>query len=376
MSFQDLYIGLPPDEAPAVFSLLQAIELSEADDDSEDNGVFYPLGGWGTIRDALLHACKSSGVNLSFKTKVSAIRVENGVCTGVECQSTTADGSWGPNGEPPGAATAIARDGMFLIDADCVICNADLTAAEALLPAGVRRSGYSERSEISSASTRNRTDLNVDGRQWRFSSSTITFLFGLDMRYDELTHHNVFLGDDASWNGLFDAAAFESWGSRPKDATFHFYVHAPSRTDSGAVGVETDDAIMVLVPVPPIDERLQGSALDAAVLRQTRRARSGVISAFEKAGLHDFESHIVCERVRTPPGWRNSYGLRRGAVFGLSHSLNQLSLLRPSRRHPGIRGLHWVGASTRPGNGVPLVLIGAEKVAAEALQDLQSVRLP
>ena len=66
----------------------------------------------------------------------------------------------------------------------------------------------------------------------------------------------------------------------------------------------------------------------------------------------------------------NQYALRRGAVFGLSHNLAQLSLLRPARRHPGARGLHWVGASTRPGNGVPLVLIGAELAAAEALQDL------
>ena len=32
--------------------------------------------------------------------------------------------------------------------------------------------------------------------------------------------------------------------------------------------------------------------------------------------------------------------------------------------------MHWVGASTRPGNGVPLVLIGAMKTAEEALADL------
>ena len=69
-------------------------------------------------------------------------------------------------------------------------------------------------------------------------------------------------------------------------------------------------------------------------------------------------------------GMHDKYALRRGAVFGLSHNLAQLSLLRPARRHPGARGLHWVGASTRPGNGVPLVLIGAELAAAEALQDL------
>lgn len=127
---------------------------------------------------------------------------------------------------------------------------------------------------------------------------------------------------------------------------------------------------MVLVPVPPIDERLSAQELEIAIEQQRTRARAGVIAAFERAGMQGFESHIVCEQVRTPQGWRDAYSLRRGAVFGLSHGLDQLSLLRPARRHPGVRGLHWVGASTRPGNGVPLVLISAEKAVSEALKDL------
>ena len=79
-----------------------------------------------------------------------------------------------------------------------------------------------------------------------------------------------------------------------------------------------------------------------------------------------FAGHVVHEQVRTPLEWRDKYALRRGAVFGLSHNLAQLSLLRPARRHAGAHGLHWVGASTRPGNGVPLVLIGAELAASIA----------
>ena len=51
--------------------------------------------------------------------------------------------------------------------------------------------------------------------------------------------------------------------------------------------------------------------------------------------------------------------------------LPQLALFRPARRHgPSARGLFWVGASTRPGNGVPLVLIGAQKVARDALASI------
>ena len=43
----------------------------------------------------------------------------------------------------------------------------------------------------------------------------------------------------------------------------------------------------------------------------------------------------------------------------------------PGARHGLVRNLHFVGAATRPGNGVPLVLISAEQTAADVLEDLE-----
>lgn len=58
-------------------------------------------------------------------------------------------------------------------------------------------------------------------------------------------------------------------------------------------------------------------------------------------------------------------------MFGLSHDLLQLSILRPGPRNPqGIRGLYHVGASNRPGNGVPLVMVGARLLAELVERDL------
>lgn len=48
--------------------------------------------------------------------------------------------------------------------------------------------------------------------------------------------------------------------------------------------------------------------------------------------------------------------------------MNQLSLLRPGHQHPTVNGLWFCGASSRPGNGVPLVLIGARQTAANVLK--------
>ena len=76
--FQDLYIGLAPQDAPSVFSLLQAIELAPIGDEESDSGIFYPLGGWGNVREALLEAVESSGVDCRWNTKVEQVLVSEG----------------------------------------------------------------------------------------------------------------------------------------------------------------------------------------------------------------------------------------------------------------------------------------------------------
>ena len=44
---------------------------------------------------------------------------------------------------------------------------------------------------------------------------------------------------------------------------------------------------------------------------------------------------------------------------------------RPASKDARITGLYFVGASTRPGNGVPLCFIGAKLTAERVLRDLR-----
>ena len=46
-----------------------------------------------------------------------------------------------------------------------------------------------------------------------------------------------------------------------------------------------------------------------------------------------------------------------------------LPVFRPPNRDPKVGGLYFVGASTRPGNGVPLCLISAKLTAERVLKD-------
>ena len=367
-TFQDLYIGLAPSDAPSVFSLLQAIELAPTGDLESDSGVFYPLNGWGTVRDALLAACEDSGVTCHWNTKVEEVLISEddqddgsgvrGVRVAPSPPPSHGDASFvhdpadefARRGEPPSSAPdAPSPDAPSILMADSVIINADVATAEAsLLPARLRRSAYRERSEVdrgvpaADSSDADVRESLVRAGGWRYSSSTVSFYFCLDRRYETLRHHNVFLGPSRAWEGLFDATEYATWDERLANGPLHFYVHAPARTDPTVVDLPSDDAIMVLVPVPPLPEGLSTQAVEAATERIVTCARAAVISTFEVAGMDEFGEAIVDERVRTPPGWRDAYGLRRGSVFGLSHPLEQLrcALSRPQhkpRMHPRLQ---------------------------------------
>jgi phytoene desaturase (3,4-didehydrolycopene-forming) len=126
---------------------------------------------------------------------------------------------------------------------------------------------------------------------------------------------------------------------------------------------------MVLLPVANIQQRVGNADYDALVAA----GRQLVLDTLAAAGVDLQQQHIVKEMVREPAQWASAYALEHGAAFGLSHGLTQLALFRPGCVDPdGPKGLYFVGASSRPGNGVPLVMMGAkltaERVLAEAGQ--------
>jgi len=202
-------VGLPPAEAPAVFSLLQAIELEEQGDDGAPLGVYYPTGGFGTFRDALLAACEAAGVELRFGTRVAAVEVEEGQVVGVRLakasgSATAGEASGGGRGGGGG-------EGGELLGAGCVVVNADVAAAEgALLAPHLRRSRYDELSEVGAGDGPLETGearaaavagaatagegVGVGGvlaaaasavrgedRPWRYSTSSVTSLFYISL---------------------------------------------------------------------------------------------------------------------------------------------------------------------------------------------------
>jgi len=305
-TFQNIYVGQSPFDAPAFFSMIPAIELTE--------GSFFPKGGIFSVVENLKAEAIRSGVKFYFDKEVSGIEVNRARAKGV---------------------TLVGGE---VIGADLVIANADLPYIYRELLPDKGRSGRMEK--------------------MKYSCSAMVFHWGLDKRYPQLSHHNVFLNDG------FRTGLKVIFKEKSADPNPSFYVHAPVRTDPSAAP-ENHDTLSVIVGIGHLDET---RSQDWNSLR--RISREAVIGRLKKAGLNDIEEHIKHEICYTPRTWESAFHVSRGSVFGsLSHSLFQMGYFRPHNRHGKYKNLYFVGGSTHPGNGIPLVLLSAKLTAERILKE-------
>ena len=305
-TFQDVYMGLSPFEAPATFSMMSYTELA--------HGVWYPKGGMYSIVGALVEIAQAAGVEFVFETTVQRIEVDGDRASGV-----------------------VLEDGQVL-RADAVLANADLPYVyQSLLPAS-RRAERMDRK--------------------RYSCSTISFFWGVDKRYDALPPHALFLADDyrANFDSIIDELGLPANPS--------LYVHAPSRLDP-AMAPPGQDTLTAIVPVGHLSEN---GSQDWVAIRE--QARQDVFRRLSLLGITDLEDHIKFEVNYTPLSWRKRYNLARGSTHGLAHNLTQLGYFRPANRHPDYHNLYFAGASTRPGTGLPTALVSSRLAAGRVLDDL------
>lgn len=305
-TFQDVYMGLSPFEAPATFSMMSYTELA--------HGVWYPAGGMYSIVEALVQIAEQAGVEFIYGVAAEQIAVNGTKTNGV-----------------------LLDDGQTLM-ADAVIANADLPYVyRELLPPNGRKSRMEHK---------------------RYSCSTISFFWGVDKVYDELPPHTLFLADDyrANFDSIIDDLGLPDNPS--------LYVHAPARLDA-AMAPAGEDTITAIVPVGHMD---RDGEQDWPAIRS--RARQKVFRRLELLGITDLEKHIKFEVNYTPLSWQKRYNLVKGSTHGLAHNLTQLGYFRPANRHAKYHNLYFTGASTRPGTGLPTALVSGRLAAERVLDDL------
>ncbi len=305
-TFQDIYMGLSPFDAPATFSMMPYTEIA--------HGVWYPRGGMYRVVGALMEIARRAGVEFAFDTGVKRIEV---------------------NGR---RAKGLILEVRQRLEADGILANADLPYVyRDLLPPDGQAEQLARK---------------------RYSCSVISFFWGLDRPYEGLGPHTLFLADDLRAN--FDEIIHDlTIPSNPS-----LYIHAPARLDP-AMAPAGEDTLIAIIPVGHMSER-QDQDWRALI----KKARQAVFRRLETLGINDLEAHIKFETCFSPLSWRKRYNLVKGSTHGLSHNLMQLGYLRPSNRHQRYHNLYFVGASTHPGTGLPTAMVSARLAAQRMIEDL------
>jgi phytoene desaturase len=304
-TFQDVYMGLSPFEAPATFSMMPYTELA--------HGVWYPKGGMYQVAEALAHLAREAGVEFVFNSTVEQVEVQERSARGVR------------------------MDGQ-LLEVDAVLANADLPYVyQNLLPQD-GQAGKLDRK--------------------RYSCSVISFFWGMDKPYEALPPHTLFLADDYR----------ENFTSIIRDlglpANPSLYIHAPARLDPSMAPAGQD----TLIAIVPVGHMSANGEQDWSAIRD--QARGHVFRRLRTLGINDLEEHIKFEVNFTPLSWRKRYNLAKGSTHGLCHNLTQLGFFRPDFQHARYCNLYFVGASTRPGTGLPTAMVSGRQAAQRMMGDL------
>jgi len=270
-------------------------------------GVYFPKGGMHAVPPALAGAADKHGVRFCYGTEVTRVEVVGG------------------------RAVAVHTAAGERIPADVVVLNPDLPVAyRDLLPASV-------------------TPRRV--RRLRYSPSCFLLLVGSRATYAQTTHHTIHFG--RAWKGVFRELIDE----RRLMGDPSILVTNPTYSDP-ALAPSGRQSYYVLAPTPNLDAGIDWAPIGP-------RYRDELVGHLERMGYVGFGDAIEVEHATTPADWA-ARGMERGTPFAAAHTFFQTGPFRPTNVAPKVAGVVFAGSGTRPGVGVPMVLLSG-RLAAERI---------
>lgn len=175
---------------------------------------------------------------------------------------------------------------------------------------------------------------------------------GVDKEYPNLAHHNFFFSKELKLN--FDNIFHNHTLS--EDPTI--YLVAPMRTDPSQ-GPKGHEIIKILPHISVVDPDRPFTKEDY------ERFETHILEKLERMGLKDLRKHIVTKELWTPETIQQTYYSNQGAIYGVeANKKMNMGFKTPKASHV-YDNLFFVGGSTNPGGGMPMVVLSGQQVVKQ-----------
>ena len=269
-------------------------------------GVYYTRGGNHQIARGFVRAAQKLGVTFRTETDVIQAKVKDGLIR------------------------EVITHGEESIQGDVFILNGDLlTQVPRLLDSSDRPS---------------LTDRKING--YEPSISAFVILAAQNCRLP-LHHHHVFFGEDPK-KEFSDIFQHSRYGDDPT-----IYLCTSSKTDPDIS--PQGDNIFILINAPPLNKGGK-AALDK------KNVEERIYMGLNQRGIN-LRKGLTASEIVDPSLIAERFYAYRGTLYGPASNRGRDAFLRPFSRLGNIPNLYFVGGSTHPGGGSPMVVLGGQNVA-------------
>ena len=268
------------------------------------DGYFNVEGGMYKIIEGLVKELEKENVRIIYNTEIKDFIAENGQLTALIDQNNR---RW---------------------TSDIIVINSD---------AAVFRGSVFKRKNFSPE--------KLDKKSW--TMGPLTIYLGIKCKLPMVHHHNYYLGDNFK---EYADKVFKSPDSLQKP---YYYVNVLSKHNPDCAPANAE-SLFVVCPVPDLRFKPDWSDRDEIV--------DSIIEDFSGRIGKNIMPEIVSRTVYTPEDWQNQFNLHRGSGLGLSHDMLQIGGFRPKNFDEEFKNVFYVGASTIPGTGLPMVMISSKLV--------------
>lgn len=173
--------------------------------------------------------------------------------------------------------------------------------------------------------------------------------------HGKLLHHTIIFSSEykKEFDDIFEQKIL------PKDMTI--YISNTSFTDSSQSGDETENWF-ILVNAPAIEVNDRTLQSNYAQL---------IIDKLEDRGILRKDDILDIE-IRDQSTFQHETGATFGALYGSSSNSMFSAFLRPKNHDKHLKNLYYVGGSTHPGGGIPLVVLSSMIVSKMILSKYSS----